>query len=117
MTQKKMITRLDPKKEALKRDYVLNALEKERQELISAARRVAYIIYQENPHPLTAGEIFEAMSNVDGMENILINHDKRWLGAVFRKGFLKAGFSFTGSHCRPVHTWVPESSKLSRENR
>ena len=90
---------------------ILSVLELERLDLVHAARKIARILWTHNEEPVTAGAVFEAMAQVNGMKPILARHDKRWLGAVFNSQWQKVGFSMTGSHCRPVSQWIPIEHK------
>lgn len=103
------------------RNRILKIFEEERRRLLDAARAEARYLWAHYRKPLTAGEVFSSMEyNLKGSELylLLLKHDKRWLGAVF-KGWTKVGYQLSGSHCRPVAQWVPEefSEPFPTENK
>lgn len=87
--------------------------EEMRSRLLNAARYVAQELWEESGEPVTAGQIYEtmreAMENDPDMAGILAQHDKRWMGGVFKEGWVKAGHEPSGSHGRLVSKWVPKS--------
>jgi hypothetical protein len=100
------------KQEKAKKERILSILEKERQAIIHSARRVAKILYEEKKEPITAWQVYEAMCSVEGIEEVLSKHDKRWLGAVFKTPlFTLVGYENSGSHSRIVAKWIPTEHK------
>lgn len=98
--------------EKAKKERILTLLERERLEIISSARRVAHLLYQEKQEPITAWQVYEAMCSVEGIEQVLSKHDKRWLGAVFKTPlFTLVGYENSGSHSRIVAKWIPTEHK------
>lgn len=106
------MTKRNHKLEKSKKEKVLTLLERERFEIILSARRVAHILYEETNEPVTAWKVYEAMVSVEGIEEVISKHDKRWLGAVFKgKEFTLVGYENTGSHSRIVAKWIPTEHK------
>ena len=101
------MTKRNYTQERIERDRILAVLEEERRHLVFAAREIAHILWDKTQAPVTAGQVFEAMHEVPGMEKILVKHDKRWLGSVFIRDWTRVGYVTTGSHCRPVSQWIP----------
>lgn len=100
--------------EKAKRDKILNDLEHARSRLVQAARYVAQELWDETQEPVTAGQVYsamwDAMENDPDMSGILEQHDKRWLGAVFRgDDWERVGYIPAGSHGRLVAQWVPKT--------
>jgi hypothetical protein len=106
--------------ERKERNRILKVFEEERRRLIGAARAEARHLWSHYRKPLTAGEVFSSLEYTlkgSDLYLLLLKHDKRWLGAVF-KGWTKVGYQLSGSHCRPVAKWVPEefAESFSTEN-
>ncbi|MDQ3170305.1 MAG: hypothetical protein M3Q55_09235 [Acidobacteriota bacterium] len=90
------------------RDRALDLLALARASLITEACKVALSIARSNGR-VTSVEVVDAMKRL-GFTASLAAHDRRWLGAVFRKGggWRRLGYEPTGSHARPVAIWGRE---------
>lgn len=95
-----------PESEEVKRDAALDTLELSRAELIADAKVHAVRIATETG-TVTSTQVLASM-RASGHGDDLDRYDRRWMGAVFRRGtgWKRVGWSSTGSHCRPVAVWA-----------
>lgn len=86
---------------AIARDRALDLLEAHRGPLVSAARRIAIEIER------TLGRVSspEVLRELRRRGYDIDSSDRRFMGAVFREGWVRIGWEPTGSHCRPVPIW------------
>jgi len=86
----------------VKRDCALDHLEVTRLYLINLARDLAARLAKMKGTVTSSEVLFLLRSEVPEM---LEKVDPRFMGAVFRSGWIRVGFEHTGSHCRPVSRW------------
>ena len=89
--------------ETARRDDVLDALEEVRQGLVREAKKIAVQLARQRGR-VTSVEVWQAMLAY-GYEEQLKGYDPRWMGCVFRTGWVRDGYESTGSHKRPVAIW------------
>jgi hypothetical protein len=82
---------------------VLDALEAARAALITEAHKIAVQLARQRGR-VTSIEVWHTMLAY-GYEEQLKGYDPRWIGCVFRRGWVRDGFESTGSHKRPVSVW------------
>lgn len=100
--------RFDRAAEARKRDRALDLLETYRGDLVDAARAVAEEIAGRVGH-VTSPEVLAELRE-RGLGEALDSVDRRFMGAVFRKGWRRVGLDNSGSHRRPVSVWVRQKA-------
>lgn len=88
--------------EEQKKNEALDLLEATRPIVISAAKTIAYEIAIKNGR-VTSTEVLEKLRSNGHNPDIF---DKRFMGAVFRKGWIRIGYEESGSHKRPVSVWT-----------
>jgi hypothetical protein len=91
------------KKERVKRDVTLDRLEVTRSYLINLGRDLAVKLARLKGVVTSSEVLFLLKHQVPEM---LDGIDPRFMGAVFRKGWIKVGYESTGSHGRPVSRWM-----------
>ena len=84
------------------KEKVLNTLEVVRAELIDQAKTIAEEIADIKGTVNSSEVVYEMRLRGIGAVDLV---DKRFMGAVFRKGWERVGFSPTGSHSRPISIW------------
>lgn len=90
------------KRERVKRDDALDRLEVTRAYVLNLARDIARKLEQEKGSVSSSEVLFILRAEIPEM---LEGIDPRFMGAVFRNGWTRAGYELTGSHCRPVSIW------------
>jgi hypothetical protein len=86
-----------------KRDEALDRLEVRRLYLINIAKDIAHRIVKKEG-VVTSTEVLWVLRE-EYPEELWKDVDPRFMGAVFRSGWIKAGQKAVGSHCRPVTVW------------
>ena len=88
--------------EELALEEVLNQHEIRHYKLVELARITARRI-AELRGTVTGPQVLKMLKNskAEGIDDV----DPRFLGAVFRNGWIRVGFSPEGSHRRPVSVW------------
>lgn len=81
------------------KEKVLNQLAESRRELISRAKEIALEIC-EREGTVSSPQVLAVLR-----EENPFDVDPRFMGAVFRKGWLRVGWTTAGSHGRPVSVW------------
>jgi hypothetical protein len=94
---------LDLIQETIARDKALDLLEDHRGSLIDAAKSIAVSLARKNGK-VTSTEVLEEMRN-SWLKDAVSSVDRRFMGAVFRAGWERVGFTNSGSHRRPVSVW------------
>lgn len=89
-----------------KRDEALDKLEKARTDLLVYGRRVADALVRAQG-TVTSIDVLAQLRR-EGYD--VDAFDKRWIGAVFRRGWVRVGYEATGSHGRPVARWALKGS-------
>lgn len=87
-----------------KKEEVLNQLAESRRELITRAKEIALEIY-EREGTVSSPQVLAVLR-----EENPFDVDPRFMGAVFRKGWLRVGWTTAGSHGRPVSVWKRDLS-------
>lgn len=90
------------KAERKKRDSSLDRLEVTRSYLINLAKDFALRLFRAKGCVTSSEVLFLLRSEVPEM---LDGIDPRFMGAVFRNGWVRIGYEPLGSHCRPVAVW------------
>jgi hypothetical protein len=91
--------------EAVKRDEALAKHELHRQDLITAARRIAIEICRAAGE-VTSPQVVEQLNQDPTYREQMRKVDKRFMGAVFRSNlWRRARFEPLGSHCQPISVW------------
>lgn len=90
-------------KEKRKRDDALDLLALYRRQLIGRAKEIALDFVKKNG-TVTAPQIVRQLKSEHAVG---INQvDLRFMGCVFRKGWIRRGFINQGSHCQPISVWA-----------
>lgn len=89
--------------EEQKRDEALALLANTRRTLVAEARRVAIVLANQQG-TVTSPQVLSAMRK-GGWGLDLDSVDARFMGVVFRKGWIRVGWENRGSHARPVSIW------------
>ncbi len=89
--------------EAEKRDVALDAIELFRGAAVRLAREAADEVYRAKGQ-VSSTDVFAKMRE-HGHGPLLASVDRRFMGAVFRKGWRQVGTERTGSHKRSVPIW------------
>ncbi|MCZ6868091.1 MAG: hypothetical protein O7G84_01145 [Gammaproteobacteria bacterium] len=93
------------REQRVERDSALNMLEKTRKRVIEVAREIAVELVGKHGE-VTSPHVLRVMRE-RGHGNALDAVDARFMGAVFRAGWLKNGYRCDGaSHNRPVAVWI-----------
>jgi hypothetical protein len=93
---------MDQVAETQKKDEALNSLARTREQLITEAKAVAREIAL-TQGKVTSTEVLDVLrkSGLNGLNEV----DPRFMGVVFREGWVKTGYVNNGSHRRPVSVW------------
>lgn len=100
--------------EAQKRDEALALLERTRASLIARARAVAEELDAARPGGVTSTQVLALLRN-QGHGPMLDSVDRRFMGAVFRRGWEQVGWAPSGSHKRLVPVWRRRDGKTLAE--
>jgi len=84
-----------------KRDQILDRLQEKRKELIEIAKKTAHEIADAGL-VVTSPMVLELMRE-RGVD--FANLDTRFMGVVFRSGWVRVGFVPEGSHAQPISLW------------
>lgn len=87
----------------MERDDALNLIERNRALLVQEGKRIAEEIARRTGS-VTSNRVFQELVN-RGYGELLEAVDRRFMGAVFRKGFERVGYINQGSHGRPQSIW------------
>lgn len=90
-----------------KRDRALDLLAAHRFNLIEQAKKVAIAIEGKQGY-VTSTMVLTHLREDPEWGQVVKRVDPRFMGAVFRKGWRRAGWTSSGSHKRPVPKWVRE---------
>ena len=90
---------------AAARDQVLDVLEEWRKCLVLEGRSRAVAIARRKGS-VTSTEVLAELRADPEWADAVDAVDPRFMGAVFRKGWARAGWDTSGSHARPVSRWV-----------
>lgn len=94
--------------EEVARDRALDNFEASSASLVARGRAVAIEIAR-RCGVVTSPQVMRALQQEaagdEWLAGKLAAADPRWLGAVFRSGWIRSGWSSTGSHKRPVPIW------------
>jgi hypothetical protein len=96
--------RFNPGEQARARDSALDLIEAHRADLVGLSRFVAVELCQRNGS-VTGPDVFAELHE-RGLSELLKHKDPRFMGAVFRKGWIRIGQTNSGSHRRPVSIWA-----------
>lgn len=87
-----------------KRDRILDLLEATRGNLIDAAKKVAERIHAKRGR-VTSTDVLKVLRSHPKWAAVVASVDPRFMGPVFRKGWVRIGYEPSGSHQRPVSVW------------
>lgn len=92
---------------AVQRDAVLDRLEQTRAELINVAKQVALQIWRRDGE-VSSPQVLAEMKRNSTLASKIASVDKRFMGAVFRKGngWRRLRFDPAGSHAQPISVWT-----------
>lgn len=100
-----------PPSGAAARDQVLDVLEEWRKCLVLEGRSRAVAIARRNGS-VTSTEVLAELRADPEWADAVDAVDARFMGAVFRKGWARAGWETSGSHARPVSRWVLKDASV-----
>lgn len=85
------------------KQYALDLHELTKPDLIHEAKQAAMRVAQQRG-TVTSTQVLDDM-RANGLAKQLQGVDLRFMGAVFRSGWVRVGYTNTGSHKRPVSVW------------
>lgn len=102
MSRSAQLSLFDKRGETRKKERALNLLEIYRRDLIDRAKTIADELASEHGE-ITAPMIVRVLieEKAPGINKV----DRRFMGCVFRKGWVRTGFVTEGSHRQPISKW------------
>lgn len=96
----------DQEEEIARKEQALNTFEVTRKSLIQRGKEIANELYAKNGS-VTSPQVVDRLEkeNFPGINQV----DRRFMGAVFRKGWERVGFVAEGSHSQPISKWVQKT--------